>query len=89
MKVFNFYHDAGHGWLSIPYVLLVELGIQNKISYYSYKKGNYVYLEEDLDASIFHDAMESSGNKYDVRHVYGEDESPIRNYESYMVQPSV
>jgi hypothetical protein len=33
--VFNFYADAGHGWLRVPKHLLVELGIADKITAYS------------------------------------------------------
>jgi len=58
---YYFYSDPGHGWLAVNYDELVELGIQDKISSYSYVKGNTVYLEEDCDMSHFMDAMEAKG----------------------------
>lgn len=58
---YYFYSDPGHGWLAVNYDELVELGIQDKISSYSYVKGNTVYLEEDCDMSHFMNAMEAKG----------------------------
>ena len=52
-KQYNFHHDAGHGWLRVPYGTLLELGIADQISIYSYKKNGFVYLEEDQDAGTF------------------------------------
>lgn len=58
---YNFYSDPGHGWLHVKLDELVELGIQDKISHYSYIRGNDVYLEEDCDMSTFMNAMEAKG----------------------------
>ena len=58
---YYFYSDPGHGWLAVNYDELVELGIQDKISSYSYVKGNTVYLEEDCDMAVFMNAMEAKG----------------------------
>ena len=58
---YNFYSDPGHGWLAVNYDELVELGIADKISSYSYIRGNTVYLEEDCDMSTFMNAMEAKG----------------------------
>lgn len=55
---FKFYSDPAHGWLRVPIEWLVELGIYESISVYSYisDSGKWVYLEEDLDALMFIDA---------------------------------
>lgn len=55
MKKYHFYQDAGHGWLKVSRAELEELGIANKISYYSYQSesGKWVYLEEDCDFATF------------------------------------
>ncbi len=48
-----FEQDPGHGWIGVPLAELIELGIDTKISHYSYfdsDKG-IVWLEEDSDAS--------------------------------------
>ncbi len=49
--MYIFFMDPGHGWLR---VLRTEIEpIKDKISSYSYMRGKYVYLEEDIDAPIF------------------------------------
>ena len=52
-KTYTFISDPGHGWLKVPLADLLELGITDRISQYSYHNGKYAFLEEDCDASIF------------------------------------
>lgn len=63
MKTFRFFEDSGHGWLEVEFKDLVNLGVENEISRYSYRSGDYVYLEEDCDFTWF-------ARKY--KHLYGE-----------------
>lgn len=81
----KFMSDAGHGWLSVKKKELVELGIANKISGYSYMKGQSAYLEEDCDAEIYMDAQQKVS--VGVKVVSGKycDRSPIRSYSRYVV----
>lgn len=58
-----FFNDPGHGWLQVRKAELVELGIADKISSYSYMNATFAYLEEDCDAGVF------------LRAKYGEDVS--------------
>ena len=55
--------DPGHGWLEVPFKELAELGIENKISSYSYVDmvpgGFTIYLEEDCDYTRFAEAWEA------------------------------
>ena len=44
--------DPGHSWLAVKRKLLSELGILDKVSSFSYQKGNTVYLEEDCDVNL-------------------------------------
>lgn len=86
MKVFYSYSDPGHGWLKVPMVSLHKLGIAYEISCYSYRRGDWAYLEEDRDAGVFIEAY---------RHATKEDpiikrgstcankRSRIRNYPAY------
>jgi hypothetical protein len=56
MKTFikhEFYADAGHGWLKVSKARLINMGIIDKISNYSFMRGDYVYLEEDCDVSTY------------------------------------
>ena len=84
IPVFNSFNDDGHGWLQVPLVLILRLGIEDQISKYSYLSldGQFVYLEEDLDAVIFHNAMSS----YEYKNIYQNGRSPIRNYPSYDIE---
>jgi hypothetical protein len=49
METFTHYTDPGHGWVEVPRALLHELGIADKITGYSYQRGEDVFLEEDCD----------------------------------------
>lgn len=59
---FTFYTDSGHGWLEVPVQLCIELGLQGKISGYSYRNFDKLYLEEDCDASVFIEAYAKAFN---------------------------
>lgn len=52
-KTYTYFTDPGHGWLRVKRAELNDLGIANKISPYSYMRGDYVYLEEDCDMAKF------------------------------------
>ena len=57
----------GHSWLRVPLLELLELGIRDKITDYSYEDKLYAYLEEDDDLSIFIKAKRRKhGSKYDI-----------------------
>ena len=82
------YNDPGHGWLKVAKSELVRLGIANKISAYSYMRGDYAYLEEDSDCSTFCNALEKEKGiainfSELVAHHYGDKSSKIRSYASY------
>jgi hypothetical protein len=59
---FRMYHDKRHSWLEVPLVLLAYLRHgPDKFSKYSYidiKKG-MIYLEEDVDVSVFYELLKS------------------------------
>ena len=48
----TYYQDPGHGWVKVPRKLLTELGVADKVSSFSYQRGDFVYLEEDCDADL-------------------------------------
>jgi hypothetical protein len=66
MENFTYYTDPGHGWVEVPRALLHELGIADKITGYSYQRGEDVFLEEDCDLSIFARAMTKAGRSFDL-----------------------
>ena len=81
---FTFYADPGHGWLKVPRHYLTALNIEHKISSCSYQLGNNVYLEEDCDASLFFEAfIADQGKKPEYSSKWTNNQSKIRNYQSY------
>lgn len=76
---FRFISDPGHGWLEVPIQLIDVLGIRNKISAYSYRRGLQAYLEEDCDAPEFLRACREQGITVEYDEVY-EDRTAIRSY---------
>lgn len=83
LQTFTFHSDAGHGWLAVPEYWLIDLGINNKISRYSYSNNTTVYLEEDCDALLFDKAYKLRYGTYSVREINNDGDSPIRNYRRY------
>jgi hypothetical protein len=53
----KFYFDSGHGWLEVNYQELIDLGITKRITNWSYRDDKKVYLEEDIDAGTYIDAV--------------------------------
>ena len=51
MTNFIWHTDPSHAWLEVTRKHLKALGIENKVSEYSYQFGNRVYLEEGYDVS--------------------------------------
>lgn len=83
-KPFKFYSDARHGWLAVKKSLLIELGIEDEITYFSFEKGNTVYLEEDGDASTFAEAFEERfGIELKTESIDHGDRSPVQSYPQY------
>ena len=85
---YPFHSDAGHGWLEVPKSDLKTLGIEGDITHYSYQKGDKAFLEEDLDASTFHRAIEKYLGKELAwkgvsKDIWDGDDSLIRNYQHY------
>jgi hypothetical protein len=80
----TFHSDAGHGWLAVKIKHLIELGLQDNITMYSYTKGCTVYLEEDYDMMQFCQAAKQQGIEIKIKdsrakRVY----SQIRRYNTY------
>ena len=87
MKTFKVYADPGHAWVAVKRNLLRDLGILEKITPFSYQRGDTVYLEEDQDAAIFIEAFKKCFGSiplFDERHT--NDSSPIRNYYHFSLE---
>lgn len=78
---FNFYFDAAHGWLEIPMSQAAAVGLdEGDFTAYSYRQGNTLYLEEDLDAMIFVRAWEAEHGTILTQAIDHGSYSEIRNY---------
>lgn len=77
------YSDPSHAWGKCRRDVCVNLGIADSISPYSYQRGDYVYLEEDVDLSLLCQALNERDTrvKFIEKHTYRD--SRIRSYERY------
>ena len=85
MFKFKVFADPGHSWVKVNKKLLTKLNIADKISPYSYQRGNFAYLEEDLDLGILISAMNDMELSFDFQMNYSNRSSRIRNYNCYKV----
>jgi hypothetical protein len=81
--MYLFHADPGHGWLQVKRQELIDLEILDKISHYSYQKGDNVYLEEDCDLSRFIAKMNELGKQVEINESHSNYDSPIRSYASF------
>lgn len=86
MKHFTvtFYSDPGHSWAKCRREVLKNLGIANKVSAYSYQRGDYVYLEEDCDYPLLVDALRQRNTRIKCVERISNNTSRIRGYERYV-----
>ena len=84
---FHFYNDPGHGWMAVKRHLLHTLGVADKITPYSYQRGQTVYLEEDCDASTVLAALKHRGASVSFIDHHTDKRSPIRSYNYYRNEP--
>jgi hypothetical protein len=80
----TYYQDPGHGWLAVKREWLKALGIEDRITPYSYQRGSTVYLEEDCDFPRFHEAAKAAGWEVNYSLKYADKRSPIRSYERFV-----
>ena len=83
----NIYSDPGHAWCKVSRKLLVELGISDQITTYSYQRNDSVYLEEDMDLGTLIVALNKAGVSVAFREFNTNKQSKIRSYNHYTKQP--
>lgn len=82
MKI-TYFNDGGHGWYSVKREKLKDLGVLEKVSGFSYQRGDSVYLEEDCDAALFFNSLsEAEKQSIEIIDSY-KDRSPIRGYKRF------
>lgn len=77
------YSDRGHAWGKVKRQVLINLGLANKISRYSYQYKDNVYLEEDCDLFALHQALDMQGVRVKFVEKHTDRESRIRSYEHF------
>lgn len=80
IKVFA---DPGHAWARFPKAKLVEFGIADKMTTYSYQNGANAFLEEDCDLSTLVSALRAHGYAVKFNESHTNRQSKIRNYATY------
>ena len=82
-RKYRSFSDPGHGWLRVPHTDLDALGISDQISTYSYQNGDWVYLEEDCDLTLFMKTADKAGWTVAMTHTTSNNPSSIRNFHHY------
>ena len=77
------YSDAGHAWAKVKRQVLINLGIANKVSPFSYQYKDNVYLEEDCDLFLLHQTLDAQGVRLKYVEKHTDKSSKIRSYERY------
>jgi len=85
-KKYSFYSDPSHGWLKVSRKEVDKLCLTNRISRFSYVRGDSLYLEEDCDALLFTRCKEAMGEKVECREFNSNRSSRIRNYDAWRGQ---
>jgi hypothetical protein len=80
----KYYTDPGHGWVAVKRHYLIGANIQDRVSAYSYQRGDTVYLEEDCDAALLLDAMRAAGIVVNLVRKHTDRRHAIRSYDSYV-----
>ncbi len=82
-RTFTFFSDPGHGWLKVKRSDLTALNITALITACSYVRGDFVYLEEDCDATSFIKAMKRENWSFKIKESNAIRSSKIRSYERF------
>jgi len=79
----SYFTDPGHGWVCVKLQTLIDLGIADKVSRYSYMRGSSAYLEEDCDLGLLFATCDARGVTIDLNTKHTNNRSPIRSYTTY------
>jgi hypothetical protein len=77
------YSDPSHSWGKVRVEVLKNLGIDKAISSYSYRRGNYAYLEEDVDLGILCQALYDNNTRVVFKAKTSNNPSRVRTYDTY------
>ena len=83
IRTFQLYSDPGHGWLKVTRGDLKRAGLIEKISSFSYQRGESVFLEEDCDLALFLSFLKREEIQFKIKESTAQKSSKIRNYTPY------
>ncbi len=91
MKTFTIivYSDPAHAWGKVKRQVLINLGIAELISPYSYQYKDNVYLEEDCDLTLLYEKLLALDTTIKFVEKHTNNTSRIRSYERYSVKSNV
>jgi len=79
-EIFDFYADQSHGWLHVPWTVLLDLKINPYLfSNFSYADETGAFLEEDLDLLRFENLFRAKTGKRIVFHDVTDDQGFVRS----------
>lgn len=80
---YKYLQDPSHGWVEVPVAELRRLKIADAISPYSYRNGNFAYLEEDCDFSLWLEAKKDAGEDFHLVEHHTNNDSIVRSFRGY------
>ena len=86
MVIYNMFVDPCHGWLKVKKSELARIGIANKISEYSYMRGDYAYIEQDCDLTLFMATKKKLNEPAELKCNETDKYSKIRSYDRYVFE---
>lgn len=88
-KTFTVFADPGHAWLKVSLKDLKLVGVNLElITPFSFRRGDFVYLEEDCDVAVFFEKYKERFGYYpknETKHT--NKSSKIRQYNSFNFSP--
>ena len=83
---YTFLTDPGHGWMCVTRSEIIRLGLSEKISRFSYQKGELVYLEEDCDASRFLAEKRDRNEPFTIKETHTDRDHWIRHLQPFSAE---
>ena len=81
----DYVQDPGHGWLAADVQSLSALGLLDKVTRYSYRDGDLVWLEEDCDGPAYLRALTKTGRPYKIIETHTRGDAWIRRLPRFEV----
>jgi hypothetical protein len=78
-----FHHDFSHGWLEVPAQEIKAIGVEKRITLYSYLNKDMVYLEKNIDARTFLDMRILLPNPISLQNNFMDGRCFVRNFPHY------